>query len=187
MCEQILVVRIFCIIFAREKNNNITMNRIMGIMEESTLRENKYQDLFIDYRQFEKVNKMSDILPLGCCIVIDENTKSANTISGMHRSIIKITDKCMCDYASKDNGYRTFTFSGFDKKVCIDWCEDEYTRGKRGPYITIPYPITMCELIGYNMVKRDGIFRLIYNCITPKIRYATLEEIELFNSFNSYF
>lgn len=39
MCEQILVVRIFCIIFAREENNNITMNRIIGITEESTLRE----------------------------------------------------------------------------------------------------------------------------------------------------
>lgn len=36
MCEQNLVVRIFCIIFAREENNNITMNRII---EESTLRE----------------------------------------------------------------------------------------------------------------------------------------------------
>ena len=92
----------------------------------------------------------------------------------------------MCDYASKDNGYRTFTFSGFDKQVCIDWCEDEDTKGKRGPYSTIPRPITMCELIGYNMVKIDGIFRLIYNYITPKIRYATLEEINLFNSFISF-
>lgn len=159
----------------------------MGITEESTLRENKYQDLFIDYRQFEKVNKISDILPLGCYIVIDNNTETTETISGMHRSIIKITDKCMCDYVSKDNGYRTFTFSGFDKQVRIDWCEDKDTRGKRGPFITISHPITMCELIGYNMVNVDGIFRLIYNCITPKIRYATLEEIELFNSFKSYF
>ena len=159
----------------------------MGIIEESILKEtNEYQDLFIDYRQFEKVNKMSDILPLGCYIVIDDNTKTTKTISGMHRSIIKITDKCMCDYASKDNGYRTFTFSGFDKQVCIDWCEDEDTKGKRGPYSTIPHPITMCELIGYNMVKIDGIFRLIYNYITPKIRYATLEEINLFNSFISF-
>lgn len=41
MCEQILVVRIFCIIFAREENNNIIMNRIMEEMREIVL-ENQY-------------------------------------------------------------------------------------------------------------------------------------------------
>ena len=64
----------FFVLYLQGKKLITLLNRIMGIIEESILKEtNEYQDLFIDYRQFEKVNKMSDILPLGCYIVIDDN------------------------------------------------------------------------------------------------------------------